>query len=60
MFAYAGLSPKLLAVSPHDRGSRFEPNANSAPVVGIGALGGNTPDDIFGGQNRRHCCHLDT
>jgi len=44
-----GLTPKLLAVLPHDPGRWFEPNANSTPVINIGALGGDAPDDIFGG-----------
>ena len=49
MFASAGPAPKLLAVLPHDPGRWFEPNANSTPVINIGALGGDAPDDIFGG-----------
>lgn len=47
--------PKLLSILPHDRGCRFEPDADTAPVIQIGALGGNAPDDILSGQYR---CHL--
>jgi hypothetical protein len=40
----------LLSVLPHDRGRRLQPNADLAALVDIGALGGNSPDDVFGGQ----------
>jgi len=45
---------KLLSVLPYDCGRRFEPDADAATLVDIGALGGNTPDDILGGQYRCH------
>jgi hypothetical protein len=44
----------LLPIPPHDRGRRFKPNADAAALVDIGALGGNAPDDILGGQYRCH------
>jgi hypothetical protein len=46
---------ELLPILPHDRRSRFEPNADPASVVDIGAFGGDAPDDVLGGQYR---CHL--
>ena len=48
-------SAKLLPILPHDRRSRFEPNADPASVVDIGAFGGDAPDDVLGGQYQ---CHL--
>jgi hypothetical protein len=45
---------KLLAILSHDRGRRFEANAEATPVINIGALGGDAPNDILGGQNWRH------
>jgi hypothetical protein len=39
----------------HDRGGRFQPDADAAALVDVSALGGNAPDDILGGQYR---CHL--
>jgi hypothetical protein len=42
------------AVLPHDRCSRFKPNADAAALVDISALGGNSTDDILGGQYRCH------
>jgi hypothetical protein len=44
----------LLAVLPHDRCGRFNPNADAAARVYICALGGNSTDDILGGQYRCH------
>jgi hypothetical protein len=44
----------LVAVLPHDRCSRFKPNADAAALVDISALGGNSTDDILGGQYRCH------
>jgi hypothetical protein len=35
---------------PDNRGRRFEPKADTAILVDVGALGGNAPDDILGGQ----------
>jgi hypothetical protein len=46
----------LLAVLPHDRCGRFNPNADAAALVDISALGGNSTDDI-GGQYR---CYVAT
>jgi hypothetical protein len=44
----------LVSVLPHDRSGRFEPNADGAALIDKGTLGGNAPDDILGGQYRRH------
>jgi hypothetical protein len=44
----------LLSVLPHDRGCRLEPYADAATLIDIGALDGNAPDNIFGGQYRGH------
>jgi hypothetical protein len=44
----------LLPALPHDRGGRFQSNADVAPFVDEGALGGNSFDDIFGSQYRLH------
>jgi hypothetical protein len=44
----------LVAALPHDRCGRFKPNADSATLVDISALGGNSTDDILGGQYRSH------
>jgi hypothetical protein len=49
-----GRPAKLLAVLPHDRGCRLQPNSDAATLVDIGTLGGNAPDDILGGQYRSH------
>ena len=49
-----GPAAKLLSVMPHNCRRRFEPNADTAILVDVGALGGNAPDDILGGQ---YCCH---
>jgi len=47
----------LASVLPHDRGGWFEPNANGA-LIDNDTLGGNAPDDILGGQYRRHFATL--
>jgi len=44
----------LLAILAHDRGSRFQANADGAALVDKGTLSGYPPDDILGGQYRRH------
>jgi hypothetical protein len=44
----------LLAVLPHYLGRRSQPNPDPTLIVDKGALGGYTPDDILGGQYRRH------
>jgi hypothetical protein len=44
----------LPSIQPHDRRRRFQPNADAAALVDKGALGGNPPDDILGGQYRPH------
>jgi len=51
--ACAGAAGEI-ALRPYDCGRRFEPDADAATLVDIGALGGNTPDDILGGQYRCH------
>jgi len=38
----------LKCSSSVDRRRRFEPNADPAAFVDISALGGNSPDHIFG------------
>jgi hypothetical protein len=45
---------ELLSVLPHDRCGRLKANADGAALVDKGAFGGNPPDNIFGGQYRRH------
>jgi hypothetical protein len=50
----AAFSAKLLAILPHDRRSRFQPNADTAPVIDIGAFSSNPPDDFLSRQNRCH------
>ena len=44
----------MLPVLPDDRSRRFEANADGTALVDKGALGGNAPDDILGGQYRCH------
>ena len=46
--------PELLPILPHDRRRRFKTDADAATLVDIGALGGNAPDNILGGQYRCH------
>src|SRR5262249_56858676 len=46
--------PELFAILPHDRGSSLESNADGAMLVDKRTFGSNPPDDILGGQNRRH------
>jgi hypothetical protein len=48
----------LLAVLAHDRRCRLQANADGAALVDEGALGGNSFDNILGGQNRRHSTAL--
>jgi hypothetical protein len=51
----AAWRPKeLLSVLAHDRSRRLQANADAGTLVDIGALGGNAPDDILGGQYRCH------
>jgi hypothetical protein len=50
----AALAAHNRRVLTHDRGRRFEPDAHTATLVDISALGGNAPDDILGGQYRCH------
>jgi len=45
---------ELLSVLPHNRGRGLQPDADTTPIIDIGALGGNSPDDILGSQYRRH------
>jgi hypothetical protein len=44
----------LLSVLPRDRRRQLRPNADRAALVDNGALGGDAPADIGGGQNRRY------
>jgi len=44
----------LLSILPHYLGCGLQPNADTAALVDIGALGGNAPDDILGRQYRCH------
>jgi hypothetical protein len=44
----------LLAVLAYDRGRRPQPDPDTSTLVNKGALGGNAPDDILGGQYRCH------
>jgi hypothetical protein len=50
--------PKLLAVLAHDRRCGLQANADGAALVDEGAFGGNSFDNILGGQNRRHSMAL--
>jgi hypothetical protein len=43
----------LLAILAHEGGSWPEPDADLAIGADEGAFGGDAPDDIFGGQERR-------
>jgi hypothetical protein len=43
-----------IARLPHNRCGRFKPNANATALVDISALGGNSTDDVLGGQYRCH------
>ena len=45
---------ELIAVLPHDRRGRFQPNADATSVIDEGALGGNSFDNVLRGQYRRH------
>jgi hypothetical protein len=49
-----GRPAELLSILLHDRGRRFEADADPATLVDKGALGGNSSDGILGGQYRRH------
>jgi hypothetical protein len=49
---------ELVSVLPHDRGGRFQPNTYGAALIDKGTLGGDAPDDILGGQDRRHLATL--
>ena len=49
-----GRPAELLSMLLHDRGRRFEADAEPATLVDKGALGGNSSDDILGGQYRWH------
>ena len=51
--AYA-LAPGIGFRTAHDRGGRFQPNTDGAALIDKDTLGGNAPDDILGGQYRRH------
>jgi hypothetical protein len=45
---------ELLGILPHDRGGQLQSDADAAPVIDEGALGGYSRDDILGGQYPRH------
>src|ERR1700726_4320816 len=51
-----GQPAELLAILPHDRCRRPQPDSDAAALVDISALGRNSPYDILGGQYR---CHVD-
>jgi hypothetical protein len=44
----------LVSVLPHDCCGWFQPNTDGATLIDKGTLGGNAPNDILGGQYRRH------
>jgi hypothetical protein len=44
----------LLPILAHDRGGRFQPDADATTLIDIGTFGGNAPDDILGGQYSWH------
>jgi len=50
----AGCS-ELLSILAHNRSGRLKADTDGAALVDKSALGGNSPDNIFRGQNR---CHL--
>jgi hypothetical protein len=54
-----GGPPDLLAVLAHDRGGRFQANADGTPLINEGALCGDPPNDVLRCQYRRHRHHLD-
>jgi hypothetical protein len=41
-----GRPPELLAVLAHDRGGRFQANADGTALINEGALGGDPPNDV--------------
>jgi hypothetical protein len=43
-----------VSILPHDRRGRLQPNTYGAALIDKGTLGGDAPDDILGGQYRRH------
>jgi hypothetical protein len=44
----------LFTIPPDDCGGRPQPDSDAAALVDKRALGGNSSDDILGGQYRRH------
>jgi len=46
--------PELLPVPPYDRSGRLQTNADGAALIDEGTFGDDPPDDILGGQYRRH------
>jgi hypothetical protein len=55
-----GRPAKLLAVLPHDRGCRLQPNSDAATLVDIGTLGGNARTTSSAVNIGAICRHLDT
>jgi hypothetical protein len=49
-----GRPTKLFTIPPDDCGGRPQPDSDAAALVDKRALGGNSSDDILGGQYRRH------
>jgi hypothetical protein len=45
---------ELFPILAHDRGGRFQPDADAATLIDVGSLGGNAPDDILGRQYSWH------
>ena len=52
--AVSAAAPGIGFLLRHNRGGRFERNTYGAALVDKGTLGGDAPDDILGGQYRRH------
>jgi hypothetical protein len=42
-----GRPAELLTIPPHNRGRGLQPDADTTPIIDIGAPGGNSPDGIL-------------